>query len=52
MLINFNDLYYNTLCFPLYLEKVENGATFLETMMIIGSNNAELGYHLKFVTTN
>ena len=38
-------------CFVLYLEKVENGAKFLETtMMVIGSNDTEFGYQLKFVT--
>ena len=30
---------------------MENGAKFVESTMIIGSNDAEFGYRLKIVTT-
>ena len=49
MLSNNGDTYH--FCFPFYPEKVENGATFLETRtMVIGSNDAEFGHPLKFLT--
>ena len=44
----------NNLYFPLYLKKVENGATFLKTKtmaMVIGIYDAEFGYPLKLLTT-
>ena len=39
-----------TICFPLYLEELENMAKFLgTTTMVIGNNDAEFGYLLNFL---
>ena len=39
-----------TVCFPLRLEKVKNGATFLEAKtMVIGRDAAEFWSHLNFL---